>query len=322
MVSLVAGQCPVDNGAGAMANGANHELPLTTVPEALVRLEGAPESAFGETILARVDGVWQAFVRASSFRAFEPLGLRAPPRWLVDQVPPKVALLTNDGGEHTLLPLPDDRERVRALFGASAEPAVAPVEPPSPSAHDAVAVAPPPSVGLERDLAIELQALLDRGRRIEAIRTYRERTGSGLAEAKAAVDALAEAREGMRPRGAAPLPSTDLNEEKLAAAMLALLERKGAPLGTDPMAVQRVHEAARVAVGELLREGAATVNLPYLSATQGPVHLKLRFVRNATNCAVFDLSTSPAPGRSAPLVLVVVVALFLLVLAMLLVVFA
>jgi hypothetical protein len=43
-------------------------------------------------------------------------------------------------------------------------------------------------------LADEVQALLKQGRKIEAIKLYRERTGAGLKEAKEAVESIGAGR--------------------------------------------------------------------------------------------------------------------------------
>jgi ribosomal protein L7/L12 len=45
------------------------------------------------------------------------------------------------------------------------------------------------------NLAERVRSLLDQGRKIEAIKVFREATGSGLAEAKEAVDSLEKGRE-------------------------------------------------------------------------------------------------------------------------------
>jgi hypothetical protein len=68
------------------------------------------------------------------------------------------------------------------IFGAPAAPAAPPVPPPPAAA----ATGPAYPAGLE--------AALDRGRMIEAIKIYREWSGVGLAEAKAAVEQISRQR--------------------------------------------------------------------------------------------------------------------------------
>jgi large subunit ribosomal protein L7/L12 len=54
----------------------------------------------------------------------------------------------------------------------------------------------PPAQSL--DLDEDLRALLLQGRKIEAIKRYRQQTGAGLAQAKGAVEALEERLKGDR----------------------------------------------------------------------------------------------------------------------------
>ena len=66
------------------------------------------------------------------------------------------------------------------------------------------------------DFEAELWTLLAEGRKIDAIKRYREQTGAGLAEAKQAVEALE--------RGEPP-PAGDRADSSLEAEVLALLEQ-------------------------------------------------------------------------------------------------
>jgi ribosomal protein L7/L12 len=75
-----------------------------------------------------------------------------------------------------------------------------------------------PSCGalLAKPLEAELKALLDQGRKIEAIKLYREHTGVGLREAKEAVEALAAGTD---------LPVPGQIDPNLEQDLLVLLER-------------------------------------------------------------------------------------------------
>jgi ribosomal protein L7/L12 len=58
-------------------------------------------------------------------------------------------------------------------------------------------------------LAAEVRALLTAGRKIEAIKLYRERTGAGLAEAKQAVERIERGENPAAQRPSAPGGETD-----------------------------------------------------------------------------------------------------------------
>lgn len=75
-----------------------------------------------------------------------------------------------------------------------------------------------PDPGNEADLESRLRSLLDQGRKIEAIKEYREATGAGLAEAKDAVEAL-EAGQVLPAKGLQKAPAGFEKE------LLALLEQ-------------------------------------------------------------------------------------------------
>ena len=66
------------------------------------------------------------------------------------------------------------------------------------------------------DFEAELRTLLAEGRKIEAIKRYREQTGAGLAEAKQAVEALEQGE---------PPPAGEPADSSLEAEVLALLEQ-------------------------------------------------------------------------------------------------
>ena len=67
----------------------------------------------------------------------------------------------------------------------------------------------------KEDLEEEIRQLLNSGNRIQAIKTYREKTGAGLAEAKEAVEALAAGNslDDQVLRENAPADDSDLAEE-------------------------------------------------------------------------------------------------------------
>lgn len=70
--------------------------------------------------------------------------------------------------------------------------------------------------GGRKELENELRGLLEQGRKIEAIKLYRERTGTGLREAKDAVEAL---------QAGAALPSRNRLDPNLEQNLVVLLER-------------------------------------------------------------------------------------------------
>lgn len=111
-------------------------------------------------------------------------------------VPPDVAELVERGRKIEAI------KRIRQLYGLGLKEAV--------EIHDAVAAGRPvamPPLAAEDDGTPskaaslppddpEILALLGQGRKIEAVRRYRERTGRGLKESKEAVEAV-EARQGI-----------------------------------------------------------------------------------------------------------------------------
>jgi hypothetical protein len=57
-------------------------------------------------------------------------------------------------------------------------------------------------------------------------------------------------------------------------------KQTGIDLRGDPLALTRIHEAAKKAQTDIDASGVAKVSLPYLSAdTSGPKHFELRFTR-------------------------------------------
>jgi uncharacterized Zn finger protein (UPF0148 family) len=68
------------------------------------------------------------------------------------------------------------------------------VPPAAQGANDPLAASPPPSTPNEPGWLGEVHAELERGNKIAAIKLYLEATGSGLREAKEAVDAIEEGR--------------------------------------------------------------------------------------------------------------------------------
>jgi ribosomal protein L7/L12 len=102
--------------------------------------------------------------------------------------------------------------------------------------------------------------------KIQAIKLWRERTGVGLKEAKEAVEALAA-------RSAPPPVSS---ENGLLKRLLSDFKREhGIDLSSDPMAMQRLTEAAQKAILALRTASEAEINLPFLTAdAQGPKHLR------------------------------------------------
>ena len=96
---------------------------------------------------------------------------------------------------------------------ALANPLLAPTTPPPPPAAAAA-----PGQG-------ELIALLREGRKIMAVKRYRELTGSGLAEAKAAIDALEQRLEAGEDAPSAPPPAPVAPDmDALAARVVALVQ--------------------------------------------------------------------------------------------------
>lgn len=55
---------------------------------------------------------------------------------------------------------------------------------------DTISATQQPAVGSDRGLEIQVQDMLQRGQKIEAIKLYRQFTGSGLREAKEAVESI------------------------------------------------------------------------------------------------------------------------------------
>lgn len=102
--------------------------------------------------------------------------------------------------------------------------------------------------GDDAGLHAELRPLLREGRLIEAIRLYRERTGKGLAEAKAAVDALHAKTAGRPEDAAAPAMELEaeiiplLKEGRKIEAIKLHRERTGAGLKESKEAVERLAE--------------------------------------------------------------------------------
>jgi len=96
----------------------------------------------------------------------------------------------------------------------------------------------------------EIEEALRQGRKIDAIKLYREYTGAGLAEAKAAVEEL-ESRSPSAPgapvNSAEPLPGVKaavLRGEKIAAIML-YREQSGAGLREAKVAVEKIEAELR-----------------------------------------------------------------------------
>lgn len=80
-------------------------------------------------------------------------------------------------------------KRYRAATGASLADAKAAVE--LLIERQSPRVSQPPGGGLPQPIQDDLLGLLQQGRKIEAVRRYREATGTGLKEAKEAVEAFA-----------------------------------------------------------------------------------------------------------------------------------
>jgi len=99
----------------------------------------------------------------------------------------------------------------------------------------------------------ELQTLLDNGRLIAAIKLYRERTGAGLAEAKAAVEAFAKGAslQPLRPAASATPIAPDLEDEVVSllrqnqkiAAIRLYRQRTGAGLKQSKDAIETIAAA-------------------------------------------------------------------------------
>jgi large subunit ribosomal protein L7/L12 len=86
------------------------------------------------------------------------------------------------------------------------------------------------------DFEAELKGLLAEGRKIDAIKRYREQTGAGLAEAKQAVEALE--------RGESP-PAAEPIDASLEAEIVSLLEQ-----GRKMQAVKRYRERTGLGLKE------------------------------------------------------------------------
>lgn len=103
----------------------------------------------------------------------------------------------------------------------------------------------------DASLHAELQALLSEGRKLEAIRLYRERTGAGLMESKDAVEALAR---GEPPAEAGPMDSalqseilSLLEQARKIEAIKLYRERTGAGLKEAKVAVEALAADRHVA---------------------------------------------------------------------------
>ncbi len=70
--------------------------------------------------------------------------------------------------------------------------------------------------GNDSNFELDLQSLLANGKKIEAIKLYRERTGAGLAEAKEAVEAFEQGQS---------LPKTEASSSDLDQEVVSLLEQ-------------------------------------------------------------------------------------------------
>jgi molecular chaperone DnaK (HSP70) len=82
-------------------------------------------------------------------------------------------------------------------------------------------------------------------------------------------------------------PEIGLTKESLALATWLLdqaSKQTGASLAGDPLAVQRLAEAAQKALTELQTQDSTTVNLPFLTAdASGPKHFEVRVSRSTLN---------------------------------------
>ena len=74
---------------------------------------------------------------------------------------------------------------------------------------------------------------------------------------------------------------------------------QGIDLGADPMALQRLYEAAEKAKIELSSTMTTQINLPFITATQdGPKHLDLQLTRAKLEELAHDCSSAPSRRRS------------------------
>lgn len=132
--------------------------------------------------------------------------------------------------------------------------------------QDVVVVPPVPPAQLSGDVPAEVQALLVRGQKIEAIKRVREMTGLGLKEAKDYVDSI---QQGVSPAALSPVsppPSGDPGRvEQEARQILAT--------GTTISAIKRVRELTGLGLKEAkdyvdaLQRGGALPALPATTAS-------------------------------------------------------
>ncbi len=154
-------------------------------------------------------------------------------------------------------------EKCQAWLTQSADAPSAPLAtPPVPhSAQD-------PSGALDPEFVAELLECVRAGQKIEAIRRLREATGSGLVEAKDAIEALEAGRQTARPDGPPPPASTADNEilellrsgNKIAAIKL-YRERTGGGLKDAKEAVEALGRAHGISTPQGVGCGGAATML-------------------------------------------------------------
>ncbi len=130
----------------------------------------------------------------------------------------------------------------------------------------------------------KIKDLLQQGKKIEAIREYRAQTEVGLVEAKDAVERMA-AGEDIRLSSAKSGTASDLDEipDEMLINYLAneFYETEGIDLRKDPIAYQRLKEAAKKAKCDLSTQPETTIILPFITAnTSGPKHLQITLTRS------------------------------------------